>query len=165
MKKEAYLLTGSNLYHPLKNITTARTLISQQAGAIIGQSSVYETAPWGDADQSIFVNQVLHIRTALSAQKLMTQLLAIEEQMGRIRWKKWGPRLIDIDILTYGDDVIEEENLMIPHPRISERRFTLAPFAEIAPDLILPTKQKTIARLLEECTDSLTVTKLLPAHE
>ena len=96
-------------------------------------SSVYETAPWGITDQPAFLNQVLRLSTTLSPGALLRIILQIEEQMGRVRVRKWGQRLIDIDILFYGNSVIAEEDLVIPHPGIAERRFVLEPLVEIAP--------------------------------
>ena len=165
MKKEVYLLTGSNLHNPQEQLSTARELINRAIGEVLRESSVFETAPWGDSDQPVFLNQVLIIATELAPAEVMGKLLAIEERMGRVRNTKWGPRLIDIDILFYDEEVIDRESLSIPHPRIAERRFTLAPLAEVAPDFMHPVLQKSISQLLQECPDPLTAKKLHAANE
>lgn len=98
-------------------------------------SSVYRTPPWGKVDQPDFLNMAATIETTLSAQELLALCLDIERDRGRLRLERWGPRTLDIDILTYGEATIDEPNLKIPHPRIAERAFVLAPLAEIAPHL------------------------------
>ena len=108
----------------------------------------------------VFQKQVLLLQTELPAIKLMQSILLIEEQMGRKRKKKFGPRIIDIDILFYNEDVLESPDLVIPHPQLHLRRFTLEPMNEIAPGLIHPLLNKSISELLAECPDPLAVKKL-----
>ncbi|HXL54670.1 MAG TPA: 2-amino-4-hydroxy-6-hydroxymethyldihydropteridine diphosphokinase [Chitinophagaceae bacterium] len=157
---KAYLLTGGNLGNRLNNLTKARKLIEQYCGKIVQRSSVYETAAWGFEDQPDFYNEALEIATDLSAAQLMQKLLTIEERMGRKREIKMGPRIIDIDILLFNDDIIHQPHLTIPHEHLHERKFALMPLAEIAPNIIHPVLHKTIQQLLLECSDKLDVHKI-----
>ena len=157
---KAYLLTGGNLGNRLNNLIDACKLIEQYCGKIVQQSAVYKTAAWGITDQPDFFNQALGVQTELSSEQLMQKLLMIEEQMGRKRVVKMGPRIIDIDILLFNNEIIHQAHLTIPHPRLHERRFALTPLEEIAPDIIHPIIHKTIHQLLLECTDTLNVHKI-----
>ena len=156
---EVYLLIGGNMGDRMLHLNKAKEEIEKQCGQIIKQSSVYETAAWGMEEQAAFLNQVLEIQTDLSPQKLLKTILKIEEDLGRKREIKYGPRLIDIDILLFGDVVIDMHGLKIPHPRMQHRRFVLEPLNEIASEKMHPVFQKTIAQLLSVCTDPLTVNK------
>ena len=140
-------------------LAKARESISHTCGKIIIQSSVYETAAWGKEDQEAFLNQVILIETSLSPTDLLTTVLKIEEDLGRKRQLKYGPRIIDIDILFYNNDVINIEGLKIPHPQMQYRRFVLTPLNEIAPQKLHPLLNKTVSQLLEACDDSLAVNK------
>ena len=104
------------------------------------QSAVYRTPAWGRTDQPDFLNAVVELRTRMVARVLLDSLLEIEQRFGRVRRAedRWGPRAIDLDLLLYGDEVIEEPGLSLPHPRLHERAFVLVPLAEIAPDLVVP---------------------------
>jgi len=157
---KAYLLTGGNLGNRLNNLSDARKLIEQYCGKIVQQSAIYKTAAWGFTDQPDFYNQALEIQTELYPKQLMQTLLTIEGQMGRKREIKFGPRIIDIDILLFNDEIIQQPHLAIPHPRLHERRFALTPLAEIAPNIIHPVLNKTIQQLLLESTDTLDVHKI-----
>ena len=140
-------------------LTKARESIAHACGKIIIQSSVYETAAWGKEDQEAFLNQVIVIETKLSSIDLLTSILKIEEGLGRKRQMKYGPRIIDIDILLFNDEVINIEGLKVPHPQMQNRRFVLQPLNEIAPDKLHPVLKKKISRLLADCPDILAVNK------
>lgn len=156
----AYLLLGSNMGQSKTLLTTAAEHIQQKVGFILQKSAIYESEAWGKEDQDPFLNQVLLITTSFSTSHLLHSLLQIELQMGRTRSVKWGARIIDIDILFYDNQQIQLDELTIPHPALAERRFTLIPLHEIAPDFIHPVYHKSIATLLLECQDPLKV-KLL----
>ena len=154
---KAYLLIGGNTGNRTDYLLQARTLIQERLGYIVKASGVYETAAWGRNDQPDFLNQVLEIETHLNPEGLMAEILNIEEDMGRIRTQKNAPRIIDIDILFYNEEIINEPHLHIPHPEIQNRRFVLIPLAEIAPDFIHPVFKSSVKTLLSECKDPLDV--------
>jgi len=153
----AYLLLGSNLGNRFSYLNQAQQLISEYCGDIINQSHIYETAAWGFTNQPAFYNQVIILQTAIEPQQLMVTLLDIEEKIGRKREIKYGPRIIDIDILMIDSLISNTSLLSLPHPFLPERRFALLPLAEIAPQLLHPLNNKTILELLEDCTDNLDV--------
>jgi 2-amino-4-hydroxy-6-hydroxymethyldihydropteridine diphosphokinase len=157
---KAYLLIGGNRGHREGFLAAAREKIKNNCGTLVQTSSLYETAAWGLEEQDAFLNQALEIETALPAEELLESVLSIEEQLGRVRETKYGPRIIDIDILLYNNEVVEKEGLSVPHPQLPNRRFALAPLAEIAPDHVHPVLQKTVQQLLEECSDRLDVHKI-----
>ncbi|GAB3505623.1 2-amino-4-hydroxy-6-hydroxymethyldihydropteridine diphosphokinase [Emticicia fontis] len=156
---QVYLGLGSNLGNRQENLDLACLRISENIGAILAQSSIYETAAWGVTEQDDFLNQVICITTEFEAPALLTKILAVEQSMGRIREVKWGARIIDIDMLYYNDNIIKLDNLTVPHPFIQERRFVLVPLAEIAPDFIHPQLQETNTSLLANCPDTSEVIK------
>ena len=160
----AYLLIGGNLGNRENNFTIARGYIEQYCGPVIRSSSLYETAAWGKTDQPSFLNQALEIETELHAEHLMTQVLEIEKFMGRERKEKYGPRVIDIDILLFNNEQYDLPFLKIPHPEMQNRRFALTPLAEIAGDIQHPVLKKSIDQLLKECPDKLEVKKYITAH-
>jgi 2-amino-4-hydroxy-6-hydroxymethyldihydropteridine diphosphokinase len=159
MMTEAYLLTGGNIGDRMAYLSRAKEEIGRSCGPVVQQSSVYETAAWGREDQAAFLNQVLRIETGLRPEQLLNAILQIEEELGRKRAVKYGPRTIDIDILFFDDEVIDEPGLKIPHPQMQNRRFVLEPLHEIASAKIHPVFGKTVAMLLAECADPLTVHK------
>jgi 2-amino-4-hydroxy-6-hydroxymethyldihydropteridine diphosphokinase len=127
---QSYIGLGSNLGNSIKNVEEAVKQITRFAH-IIAVSSLFKTKPWGVTEQPDFVNAVVSIETALTAEELLSELLAIEKRMGRERITKWGPREIDLDILTFGDRKFDISKLTIPHPHMFERAFVLVPLAEI----------------------------------
>ena len=123
--KEVYLLIGGNIGDRFFFLGEAKRLISQQCGPISSSSAVYETAAWGKEDQPAFLNQVLVIHTALGPVELMAAILVIEQQMGRIRNQPLGPRTIDLDIIFFNEEIIDLNNLVIPHPQMQKRKLYL----------------------------------------
>jgi len=152
-----YLLIGGNLGNRVENLKTSHDLITRDVGTIVRQSSIYETAAWGVTDQPSFLNEVLQVSTNLKAETVLETILSIEERMGRKRIVKMGPRIIDIDILFFNEEIISLPHLKVPHPEIANRRFVLEPLNEIAPSYIHPVLQKNIHTLLLNCKDELDV--------
>ncbi len=150
---KAYLLIGGNMGDRLANLQHATACIEQSCGNVLQTSAIYETEAWGFKDQPSFYNQALIIASHLSASALMTELLTIELQLGRIRSTPLGPRTIDLDIIYFNDEIIQTDSLLIPHPRLSERNFVLMPLVEIAPNYMHPVLHKSNTLLLKECGD------------
>jgi 2-amino-4-hydroxy-6-hydroxymethyldihydropteridine diphosphokinase len=142
------LALGSNLGERFENLHQALKDVSLRV-SIIKTSSVYETPPWGYIDQPVFFNQVLSGYTSLNPVELLNFVKNIENNMGRVNNFQNGPRLIDVDILLFGEQIINSEILVIPHPRMLERSFVLLPLAEIEPDLIIPGTNKKVLELLQ----------------
>jgi len=159
MASGIYLLLGTNLGDRTVNLNAAIDAL-RSVGEIVRQSSVYKTEAWGKTDQPAFYNQVIEINTSFEPALLLQKVLAIEAALGRERLEKWGPRTIDIDILFYGDEIISQTALTIPHPGIPARRFVLTPMNELAANFKHPVLHKTISTLLQECTDRLDVQKV-----
>ncbi len=142
-----FLALGTNLGE--REVNLAQALEELSSLTIISKvSSIYETPPWGVTDQPAFLNQVLAAETSLSPLELLKAVKDIEARMGRVASVRYGPRLIDIDILLYGDTVLDTPALTLPHPRMSERAFVLVPLLEIAPDLALPGSGELLTDLL-----------------
>ena len=156
----AYLLLGTNLGNRSLNLSQATAMIAQTIGLVTAASGIYETEPWGVTGQPNYRNQVLATETALEPMAMLAQIHEIEKSLGRERRIRWEARLIDVDILYYNDWVVNQETLVVPHARLAERRFVLAPLVEIAPDFVHPVLKKTNRDLLEECPDLLAVSKV-----
>ena len=157
---DVYLLLGGNLGDRQKYLRQAIDLIEKEIAHIRAKSSIYETAAWGKTDEPDYLNQVILLKTDLPALVLLEKILRIERTMGRKREEKWGSRIIDIDILFYGDAIINEANLMVPHPQLHNRMFTLAPLAELAPNPVHPLLNRHISDLKSELKSNLHVKKL-----
>lgn len=157
---QAFLLTGSNMDNRYEQLKTATNHLENDGIRILQTSSLYETAAWGIEAQPAFLNQALHIETSLGPRQLLRHVLRIEKKMGRIREKKYGPRLIDIDILLFNNEIHDYPLLKLPHPELPNRRFALTALADIAATHIHPVFQKSIADLLAQCTDPLPVKRL-----
>lgn len=161
-RHNCYLLLGSNLGNKTENIRFGIREIGQRAGEVSKQSAFYSSKPWGFESEHDFVNAVIEIQTRLLPNELLKTVLEIEKKAGRKRVEnaRYASRTLDIDILFYDDLVIEVEDLIIPHPRLHLRRFTLEPINEIAPGFMHPKIKKPVCELLKLCEDDLTVTKI-----
>ena len=154
-----YLLLGSNIGNSYAQIELAAREINKGTGKLVRRSSLYVTAAWGNRSQPDFLNQVLLIESDLSAGDTLASILEIERKMGRVRTVKNAPRIIDIDILFFNKQIIVQEDLVIPHPEIQNRRFVLVPLNELSPLYVHPVLGKTVHHLLQECEDPLEVKK------
>jgi 2-amino-4-hydroxy-6-hydroxymethyldihydropteridine diphosphokinase len=149
----AYLSLGSNMRDSLSFLRRAVLMLEETAGSVREISSVYQTEPWGEREQEKFLNIALRIETDMEPRELLNAVSSIEEHLGRVRDRKWGPRLIDIDILFYNDLILRTADLIIPHPLLQERNFVLVPLHEICPTLVHPVLSKDIAQLLSLSSD------------
>lgn len=156
-----YLLLGSNLGNKFQAIENSRKEIEAEFGEIQKTSSIYEAEPWGFSSDEMFLNQVVLINTDIPIQTVLDKILNIEQKIGRTADQHGSKsRVIDIDILMYGNEIINDPELKVPHPRMHLRNFALIPLKEIAPSLIHPILHKTIQQLENECPDKLRIKKL-----
>lgn len=155
-----YLLLGSNQGDRKAYLQTAIDELEHAGCRVTCKSQIYETAPWGNEDQPAFLNQIIKIETGCKVMALLKTCQHIEKKLDRTREKHWGPRTIDIDILYFHNLVVQTRELALPHPRICERRFTLAPLMELAPEQIDPFWKMPVKDLMEKCTDCLQVSPL-----
>ena len=163
MEDQIFILLGSNQGARKILLRQALEAIERICGKIVKQSSIYETAPWGFESEHWFLNQVVQIESLLGPEALLEKLLAIEQQLGRVRTnEQYSSRAIDLDLLYYSSIHIQTRLLEIPHPRLHLRRFTLMPISEIAPDFMHPVLKKTQLELLSALTDNSVVRRLIP---
>ncbi len=164
MEADVFLLLGSDRGDRQAMLAAALSLLEERAGPVLVVSSVYETAPWGMDDEVPFLNQVAGLHTRLSPPELLEVIQNIERELGRQREKERGagyhPRTLDIDILLWGDRVIRDGRLEVPHPRLGRRRFALVPLAEVAAERVHPVTGITVAAMLERCDDDGWVRKI-----
>lgn len=161
MQRTIYLCIGGNLGEREANLEEARDFIDFNLGDVIAVSAIYESEPWGMTDVPNFLNQVVQIQTELPNEELLSEIAELEEFFGRERSAEgYVSREMDIDVLFIDQEIIETETLRVPHPRIAERKFVLAPLAEIAPDFIHPELKKSIQELLASCPDKSQVNRL-----
>ena len=158
---EVFLLLGSNLGDRLAYINGATDLIEKNIGDVFRKSSIYETAAFGKEDQPAFMNQVISVLVDDLPINLLKKLMEIEEQLGRKRTEKWAERTIDIDILFYGDRLVNLPELIIPHSEIEFRRFTLVPLNELIPNFLHPKTKRSIVKMLVLLPDDLSVKIIL----
>jgi 2-amino-4-hydroxy-6-hydroxymethyldihydropteridine diphosphokinase len=150
VSKSAFVGIGSNLGDREGNFRQAVELLSAEDGIdVVAVSEIRETDPVGPVEQGPFLNGAVRIETDLAPRELLERLLAVEERLGRVRRERWGPRTIDLDLLLYGDDAVDEPGLTVPHPRLHERRFALEPLSDLAPSLEIPGKGPISALLAE----------------
>lgn len=156
---KAILLIGGNLGDRTGHLQQAVEQIDKLIGKVEKKSALYETAAWGHVEQPDYLNQALLVSTEMDARTLLETVLDIEHNIGRIRRQKWGARVIDIDIIFYNDDVINQPDLKVPHPQMQFRQFVLVPLREILPDWQHPVLHQSVSTLLENCTDELPAVK------
>lgn len=159
-KNNVVLSLGGNIGNVKEVFEFAIRHLKKKVGTISLFSSLYQTKAWGVENQPDFLNQVVVIETELSPFKVLAHCLAIELELGRVRKEKWHERVIDIDVLFYGNELINSEELIVPHPHIQDRNFILAPLVEIMPDFIHPAYNKSLNDLENSCKDKLAVVKI-----
>jgi len=150
VSKTAFVGIGSNLGDREDNLRLAVELLSAEDGVVVtAVSEIRETEPVGPVEQGPFLNGAVRIETDLGPRELLERLLAVEQRLGRVREERWGPRTIDLDLLLYGDEILDEPGLTVPHPRLHERRFALEPLVDLAPSLEIPGRGQISALLAE----------------
>ena len=167
MHEDAYIGLGSNLGDRRATLDSALRTISDLTEVVVVECSPYiETDPMGPVTQGRFLNAAAHIRTDLTARQLLDELQSIERAHGRVRdaRERWGPRTLDLDLLLFGELVIDEPGLTVPHPRMHERLFVLEPLAAIAPDVVHPVLSRSVLALLQAARDGLTCARTRTEH-
>jgi len=149
-----FLQLGSNLGDRELLLQDAIVAIAERVGVVVEKSKVYESTPWRVEGQENYLNQILKVKTKLQADDVLSVILDIEKNLGRLRLEKWGERLMDIDIIFYNDSIIETAELCVPHKHMHERMFVLTPLHNIAPEMMHPKYNKTVEELLQICTDT-----------
>ncbi len=144
---QAWLGLGSNLGDRLLNLDQAKLKLIEADSLVLEQSRIIETKAYGKTDQPDFLNCVLKVSTELNAEDLLALCLRIEDELGRVREEKWGPRIIDLDILFFNSEIIDQQNLRVPHPDLQNRMFVLESLKEISPELIHPVLNKSVSDL------------------
>lgn len=135
---DAVIALGSNIGDKVANVAAAIVLLERRGDiTVVGRARDFKTPPWGKTDQDWFINSAVSVRTTLSPRQLLDRCQGVENEMGRERREKWGPRLIDLDILVFGDVVVSDDDLKIPHPHLTDRGFVLAPMADVAADVVV----------------------------
>lgn len=147
---KAYIAFGSNIGDRYSAVEDALLKLEQRGMKVTNKSKIYETEPYGYTDQPPFINGAIEVETELSCRQVLKTLLAIESELGRVREIRWGPRIIDLDILLYNNEIHDEEDLKVPHPDMQNRDFVLKPLADLCPDYVHPVFNKTIGELLRE---------------
>lgn len=158
--RNVFLLLGSNLGEREKNLSRAIELIGQKTGNVLQKSGIYETAAWGKTDQPNFYNQAIEIETDLLPEKLLDTVKKIEVEIGRKNAEKWSERIIDVDIIFYGEEIFKSETLSIPHAFMQDRKFVLEPLNEIASTVVHPVLKRSVGALLHDCSDALSVSRV-----
>jgi 2-amino-4-hydroxy-6-hydroxymethyldihydropteridine diphosphokinase len=156
-----FLSLGGNLGNTQEIFEQCYPMIENKVGPILEQSSLYRTAAWGLTDQADFINQVILLETNLHPEDILTEIQAIEKELGRERTITWGPRTLDLDILFIDQQIIQTNDLRVPHPHIQDRKFILIPLQEIAGEYVHPVCKKTMLQLLQETNDT-TAVSLIP---
>lgn len=154
MENTAFIALGSNIGNRYDNMAKAIQILTNHPGIqLVNKSSIYETDPIGYEDQDLFLNMVIEVKTVLNANELLDTCLKTEQELGRKREIRWGPRTIDLDILTFNDENIETEKLIVPHPRMLERAFVMIPLFEINPDIHISGMKKPLRAYMVELQD------------
>lgn len=161
--KQIFLGIGTNLGNREENLHAAMIRISETIGSIVSTSSVYETEPWGFKSTNMFLNMIVEIESSLSPYEILDSIKAIEKEQGRIRTEsQYTSRIIDIDILFYGNRILETSDLMVPHPRLQSRKFVLLPMNELSSGFIHPVLMKDMKTLLLETSDETRIIRVFP---
>ena len=149
----AFIALGANLDRPRECIELAVEHLETNEIKVLQRASLYRSPPMGPQDQPDFINTVVQVEVEYTARELLQKLQTIESLMGKKKIRHWGPRIIDLDLILFGEQIISSDTLTVPHPRMHERRFVLEPLAELSPDIVVPTHNKTVKALEAELTD------------